>query len=176
MKGPDLRPRFRQELSCPATVVIARFQQRLSESEAVSLWSLIHHHMVLCIPEAQRHFWSPILDLHIDPLEAPGPETLIWGHFGPHPNVWTLFTALYAACGFTTLIGLMFGIAQCMARESPTGLLLLPIGLFGLLMLWCANRMGQTLAREQILALKNFFDETLCEPEISISSDPERLR
>ena len=162
MERPHLRPRFRQEFPCSAEVVIQRLREKLAQSENICLWSLIHDHMVLCIPEQERHFWSPVLDLHIDALEQ---GTRVWGHFGPHPNVWTLFTALYAAFGFTGLIGLMFGLSQWIAREPQTGLFLLPVSLAGGLILWLAGRMGQKIAQSQMQELQSFFEHSLCEPQ-----------
>lgn len=160
MGHPQLRPRFHLKLPCPPEVVIARLRERIEASDQVCIWSLIHHHVVLCIPEKDRHYWSPILDLHIDKI----PEgSHIWGHFGPHPNVWTLFTALYVSIGFTGFLSLMFALSQMMAGELPLGLLGPPLALLAMGLLWLVGLAGQKMAQAQMLQLKQFFDQTLCD-------------
>ena len=61
-KHGTTRPRFRQESLCPAEVVIQKLREKRAHSDNICLWSLVYHHMVLYMPEQERHFWSPVLD------------------------------------------------------------------------------------------------------------------
>ena len=49
-------------------------------------------HLVLTVPDAQQHFWSPWLTIELSPGDA---GTHLRATFSPHPSVWTGFAFGY---------------------------------------------------------------------------------
>ena len=62
----------------------------------------MHDHITIRINRAQRHYWSPQLNvlMYREPEDV---TTRLVGVYGPMPNVWTLFTLSYLAIGVITL-------------------------------------------------------------------------
>jgi hypothetical protein len=143
---------------------LSSFQLRLQQPDCPYTGRIIQNrHIILRITPEERHYWSPVLavDAH------PHPDgTLLRGYFGPHPNVWSLFVALYAGTAFATLLACMYGFSQWMIQESPQALWALPIGLLLWAGIYGVALMGQRLAQAQMLQLRDFFACTSCHPQL----------
>lgn len=167
---PRLRPRFSRVVPCHPALALARVRLRLREAESPYTGVVTQNHMVLKICETDRHYWSPQLSVDADPH----PEgTLLRGHFGPHPNVWTLFLALYAAVIFTLVFAAMYAASQWLISQPPTALWAFPAG--GLLLggIYSVAWFGQRLAHDQMQQLSDFFDCAVCQPAVErLTAEP----
>lgn len=172
MTPPRLRPRFRAIVPCHPDVALAKFEKRLQQPDCQFTGSILKRHLSLTLRSDLRHAWSPVLNVDAEPLSrsAEIPEgqigTLLRGHFGPHPNLWTLFLALYAAFTFSALFMLMLGYAQWMSGQSPWALWAVPAAAIAIGTLSIFARLGQQRAQAQMLQLQAFFDVQTCAQEL----------
>lgn len=157
---PRLRPRFSLVVPCHPALALARFRLRLREDGCPYTGVVTQNHMVLKIREADRHYWSPQLSVDADP-HADG--TLLRGHFGPSPNVWTLFLALYAGVVFTLVFAAMYATSQWLIAQPPTALWAFPAGALLLAGIYSVAWCGQHLAQTQMQQLGDFFDCAICQ-------------
>jgi len=118
----------------------------------------VSNHVTLKIPAAQQRYWSPQMQLELEPTST---GTLIRGLIGPKPGIWTMFVFFYSGFGFLTMLGGMFGLSQMMLKMSPWALWSVPIGLFIILCLYLISHIGQQLSKDQIGFLHDFLDSAL---------------
>ncbi len=157
MSAIEIRPRFRQSLPRPADVVTEQFRLALSEAENIE-GSIIDHHIVLRIPVAQQHYWSPQLSLTLEEEEG---STLLRGLFGPRPSVWLMFVFLYSSIGAISLFVAITGFSQLSLGIPAPALWALPVAALLALGLFLAAKAGERLGREEMHLLKNFMDAAL---------------
>ena len=86
-------------------------------------------HLNLHIADAERHLWSPWISIEVNETDQ---GSHLRGYFGPHPSLWGIYTAVYAAQVFVFLAGLMHGWISYTLDMPVTGL-------------WVALAMGITL-------------------------------
>ena len=112
-------------------------------------------HAVVQIRDGERTFWSPYLNLEVED-EPDG--SVIRGRFSPHPNVWTMFMAVYILLAIVALGGLSYGMVQYTLGESPWSLLVAPaaVALFGFV--YGATLIGQGLGAEQMYTMRSLVD------------------
>ncbi|PKN59284.1 MAG: hypothetical protein CVU56_01075 [Deltaproteobacteria bacterium HGW-Deltaproteobacteria-14] len=159
VSGPRLRPRFEISVPRPPEDVGAAFGEALSRPDATVVGARVGEHIQLSLPEDRRTTWSPHLDLRLEADDAGG--TKVRGRIGPHPHVWTLFTALHLAVAFSAIGGLMWGLSQLMANESAFALWAVPIALFLHAFIAGAAFIGQGLGADQTYQLRTFLDDVL---------------
>lgn len=163
MSVPQIRPRFQTLVPCHPQKAFEKFRLRLQQPqcpfEGTVLDTFIH---VTVKPEA-RHYWSPVLMVQARDVEA---GTLLHGHFGPHPYVWTLLLAIAASMGLLGLFVAMYGFAQVILEQPPWALLAIPASVLGMGLVYGISLIGQWRAHEQMLQLKSFFDVSICAREI----------
>ena len=107
----------------------------------------------LKLPVAQRHFWSPKMFIWID--EDKG-KTSISCILGPNYKIWNLFIVLYSLSILLILIGFAMGIYQKYSNEDPYYFWAVPVGLFFIILLNIAARIGQHWGKNQVNQLKSF--------------------
>jgi hypothetical protein len=154
-----LRPRFEFVTDVEPNEVLRRLADRLAQPDATVSGKVFDSSAVLKIHPSSLHFWSPQLQLSIDPHLPSG--SLIHGLFGPRPAVWGLFVALYAAIGFSTLMGVIFGYSQVSLGQSGTALWSGPIGIGLAGFVYLVGRTGRQLGSDQIEILKLFLEQAL---------------
>ncbi len=158
MSAIRLRPRFRNTVDIAPEDLIKRLNEAIKAPKSVCRGVIIDNHIILKMPLSEQHYWSPQLSLELENTED---GTLIRGLFGPKPAVWTMFMFFYAAVGFFTLMGLMYGMSQLLIHHAPWALWSVPIGLLLLLVIHLIAQTGRSLGREQMIILRNFYMETL---------------
>jgi hypothetical protein len=155
-----IRPRFKRELNLPQQEVKNKIMQALEENKDSWNGKIVDNHVIIKVPAAAQHYWSPQLTLE---LEATENATLMRGLFGPKPGVWTMFVFFYSSIGFLTLMGLIFGLSQMMLDMDPFGLWSVPVGGGLLVGLFVMSKIGQRLSHEQMKQLNdllmNSFDQ-----------------
>ncbi len=130
--------------------------------------TVFRKHAVMHMRPSVRHFWSPYLYLEAqrpDPDDEDGPDApQIHGRFAPHPNVWTLFMAIYGVLGMLGLLGLMYGISQWWLDWTPWALAAFPAAAALIGFVYGAAFIGQGLGASQMYELRSLLDDALEAP------------
>lgn len=149
-----LRPRFQDVLNQPATDLLQKMEQA---EQPPFLIKRLDDHVFIRFREAERHFWSPQLQLEI--LEEEGTEGCrVYGLFGPNPTLWTFFMFLHF--GVATLFIILGMLAYSTASlGKPYGLL---VGaMVAMVILWFVlyafGRAGRAKGRPQMHELHQFY-------------------
>lgn len=145
-----MRPTFAIELPIEADVVMARLCSIVDDDDYPIDGRIAGNHLMLVIPPARRHFWSPWLNLEI---HDPPLGSLIKGRFSPNPSVWTGFMLTYIALGTILFFILMFAISQWMMNKPVGALSLTPIPIVIAIGMYWASLIGQKIAHEQMIEL-----------------------
>ena len=171
----ELRPTFTIGVNEPTGVVLRRMRARLQAPHVQVRWARQpggggeatvredQDHLVLCMAEDVRHFWSPWLMLDVQ--AQPG-GTHLYGRFSPHPSVWTGFAFCYLTLGAIGFFALIFSWASHLSGSGkPWVGLLAPVCALIALGLWWASQAGQRLARGEMATLRACVDAALEAPD-----------
>lgn len=150
-----MRPRFDLQLPVAPDRWLRCLQELLEQNPGPLHGQVFRKHAVVQIRETERTFWSPYLNLEVE--EEPD-GSAIRGRFSPHPNVWTLFMAIYILLSIGGLGGLTYGFVQVTLGEPPWAFLIVPasIALFGFV--YGATLIGQGLGAEQMYLMRSLVD------------------
>ncbi len=166
MAPPRMRPRFERVVAASPDAVVHRLAHALNDPRSPFVAQVAGRHLHLRVAAPERRLWSPHLNLEVEPH----PEgALVLGHFGPHPDVWTFFVALYAVLAFTATVGLLFGASQWMLGTTPVAFWAVPLALLLALLVYGLALVGQRLSQEQMRQLYHFVDDLLT---ATASTDP----
>jgi hypothetical protein len=158
---PAMRPVFRRELPVPLPEVARAVQWALAQRRGIVVGSVAGPVIELYPTRARRHLFSPRLSVVLYPREG----TLVVGRYGPNPDIWTFFVALYALCFFSAFAGTLGAWAQWLAGEAPSWWVGIPVGMLGAVCVYLAAMVGRHAAREQVSELEAFFLGCLDEAE-----------
>lgn len=158
MAKARLRPRYQVSVGVPVDELLQRLGSALEALGSGVEGELAGRNASIHIPEAERHFWSPHLDVDLVPA---GDGTTVHARIGPHPHVWTMFMALHAVLAFTGVAGAIYGLVQWTLDQSPWALLALPVALGLNAFVAGAAFIGQGLGADHIYRLRAFLDDVL---------------
>lgn len=113
----------------------------------------------LRIPEPERHFWSPRLNVSIDPEEGGG--TRVEGVYGPNANLWSIFLYSSLLLASTTIFGGCIGFAQHALGRPCWGLWIFGASLALGLALWLFAQFGQKLGANQTYRLHQLYESAM---------------
>lgn len=133
--------------------VLTRIETALGEPGCPLVGSVLGHHVELLFRREKRHLWSPWLSAEV---HAHDQGARISGRFGPHPNLWTLFVALYAIWCFAATGALVYGLSQWTLDRPPTALWFLPLALLFTAAQYAASLLGQRLSARQTAFMRRF--------------------
>ena len=170
MLFPSMRPTFRREVDVPLRQVADEVNRALASTTSGIVGSVAGTVIELYPTRAKRHVFSPRLSVVLYPRSG----TLIVGRYGPNPDIWTFFVALYALCFFATFAGGLGALIQRLAGEAPTFWVGVPVGLAGALLVYVAALIGRNAARDQVAELGRFF-ESCIEDTVSRAASGERV-
>ena len=88
-------------------------------------------------------------------------DTILRGHYGPSPTVWTLYVFIYAILGLLILIATVIGFANMSIGNSGMILIVVPFLFLAFLSFYFTSHYGQKKASHQIEELETFFNECL---------------
>lgn len=157
--APEFRPRFKFHTSLEPNQIVERIVARKAEAQHIYYKKTPHHILLFYGPEV-NHFWSPQLDISMERDEELN-QTLIRCLIGPASTVWTMFMFIYGLFGFIGFIGLTLGMSQWTLGKSMWALWLIPVSLIGMIGMYFVSRKGQNLAKEEMVNLKNYVDQSL---------------
>lgn len=162
MSSFRLRPRFRHLTERDFTAIRQMVENEIETNGATCDLDIRNGHISVKIPENERHFWSPQLDLSIEQEEGEE-KTLILGHYGPNPNTWALFTYGYVILGILSVFVFIWGMSKfTLGKSAPELWLLLLIG--GLAAgLYILAQFGQKIGAEQMYNLHFFYQKAIGE-------------
>ena len=154
-----LRPPLR--LHSPLTVdeIVDRLRKQLALETTSVTATIVGGYVVLRIPEAQTHYWSPQLSLTLEAEEEGG--TSLHGLFMPQPSVWTLFVWIYAVIVFGGFCGGIYGFAQRHLEQPAYALWSIPLAALLVFIVYSAASMGQHMGRDQMEELRGFLRDAL---------------
>lgn len=159
---PRMRPTFEIPMKVDGSRTFARLEARLARGSARVTGQVVGRHAYLQSPPDRQSLLSPHLNL--DLRERDG-RVVLCGRFGPRPNVWTGFMALYGLLGLAGLGGLMLGWAQLSVKEYPWGFWLTPTAVALIAFVYGAAVIGQGLTQDEMYTLRNFVDHTVAGDE-----------
>ena len=167
-----LRPSFDLDVAMPARSALPALTAQL-EAGAMSLRrtrvpgggraderARERDHLVLTVPEAQRHFWSPWLTIEVSPR---GGGTHLFSRFSPHPSVWTAFSFGYLGLGSITAVALAIAGSGMLVRgaEQPWALWVAGACALCMIAMWWISQIGQRIARAQMTTLAAELDRAV---------------
>lgn len=156
-----LRPRFESDTSVEPNAVLQRLHDALHAGTGIVTGTTFTSCVVLRIDPSATHFWSPRLEISVDPRLEGG--STVRGLFGPRPAIWSLFVALYAATGFLATMGVIYGWSDLSLGGSGAALWAGPAGIGVAGVIYVAGRIGRRLGMEQMHVLKQFLDTALAQ-------------
>jgi hypothetical protein len=150
-----MRPRFEFQLPVTREAWLDALRSALQDDAESLRGQVFRKHAVVEMRDRERTFWSPYLNLAVED-EPDG--SAIRGRFSPHPNVWTMFMAVYILLAIIALGGLSYGMVQYTLGEAPWALLIAPgaVALFGFV--YGATLIGQGLGAEQMHTMRSLVD------------------
>ncbi len=158
ISGPRLRPKFEIVCTRSQDEVVDLFREGLSRPDTTISGRIAGEYLQLTIPEDERHFWTPSMDIRVEEHDE---GSLIRGRIGPQPTVWQMFTGLHLLVAFFGIGGMMYGISQGMTGESPWALWAIPAALIIHAFIAGAAFIGQGLGADETYQLRTFMDDVL---------------
>ena len=150
-----IRPRFAFEVQMPAHEVFDRLRRQKEADEGGVVSNIIDDHVILDVPERERHFWSPQLNFRVEPSEDAPDRAMLKGLIGPRPSVWTLFMFIYFSIGTIGFFISCFGVSRWMLGEWSNLTLALPLAAIFMATAYKAGKYGEKLGHDQIEILKD---------------------
>ncbi|MCA9274800.1 MAG: hypothetical protein KDA29_02130 [Phycisphaerales bacterium] len=147
MQIPPMRPTFAIDFPIEPDLAMSRLSSLVDDKDYPIDGRVAGNHLMLVIPPARRHFWSPWLNLEV---HANLSGSLIKGRFSPNPSVWTGFMLTYIALGTILFFILMFAVSQWMMNKAPGVLSLTPAPVVIALAMYWASLIGQKIAFDQM--------------------------
>ncbi len=155
-----VRPRFKIEIPMASEKIVQNLKNTRDKNPSACILDFVAHHITLKIPAARQRYWSPQMQLELEPTAT---GTLIRGLIGPKPGIWTMFVFFYSGIGFLTMLGAMYGLSQMMLKMNPWALWSVPVGLMVIISLYLISHIGQQLSKDQIGFLHDFLDSAIHE-------------
>ncbi len=160
MSQPQLRPRYRYRSRLSAKQIrekiIGALKDEGRNTRNIQQRSTAHH-LILSYPKEHKHFWSPILDINLEP--RPDNTSLVRVLIGPEPSIWTMFMFFYTLGGLAIIMGMIFGFSQYMLGKGSWYFILIPAGLMLVGFLFFAALAGKRKANSQMHELKIFVEK-----------------
>ena len=150
MSSFRLRPRF--SICLPGSVDDVRERLTTALQKAGEKFDVksFPSYLSLRVPEAEQHYWSPQLQISLDPEDG---ETRLTGTYGPGTNMWASFLYGYLIVGSIGLFSGILGACQLCIGDSPWGLWIFAAMLAAAIGLYLSAQMGQKLGAWQTFQL-----------------------
>lgn len=153
-----IRPKFSIPSKLSFNEIVEKVKLALDDTNAPVKGTVLESHIILKIPLAKQHYWSPQLDLNIEETRN---GSLIKGRFGPRPSVWLMFIFFYSILAFISLMIMIMGFAQMNLGMSAHILWGLHITGVTFLFVFFTAKVGQKLGQAEMIRLKEFLLTTI---------------
>lgn len=156
MSVAQMRPTFLLRARQNTTDVMQCVRLGLADSSHGYECQFTSHHVIVSLPPAERHFWSPWMNLEIREVED---TSEVFGRFSPHPSIWTAFMFSYLGIAVLIFFASMFGVSQQLAGQTPWAYFVIPCGLLIAAGLWFASKAGQRLAQVEMEQMRSVIEQ-----------------
>jgi len=163
-----MRPRFALQLPVARDAWLDALRAVLEDDDGSLRGQVFRKHAVVQMRDGQRTFWSPYLNLEVE--DEPDGSAIV-GRFSPHPNVWTMFMAVYILLALAALGGLSYGIVQYTLGQVPWSFLIVPACVAMCGFVYGATLIGQGLGAEQMYTMRSLVDRA-CVDALHAGADP----
>lgn len=160
MSSFRIKPRFKHVTEMSYDQISELIKQGLDKDKTECDYQFILGSLRVKIPEADRHYWSPELNLSFEEIDD---KTEIVGRYGPSSTTWTLIVAIYAALALLTFFIGIYGSAKVSVGLDGTILWLIPVFFVLALALYITAQFGQKLGAEQMYKLHFFYQKIIGE-------------
>jgi hypothetical protein len=153
---PKPRPTFELTSSLPPEEIARRVGHFLRSNERIKGIALVNR-LELAFARKEQHLWSP--QVIVDVESGPEGSSRLHSRFGPHPHVWTMYTAVYFVLGIFGLLAMAYGYSQHTLGESPSALYVLPLLTVLAALTYGVPFIGQGLGFGQMYQLRSTLED-----------------
>ncbi|MGK0156529.1 MAG: hypothetical protein ACI9SE_003498 [Neolewinella sp.] len=157
-----MRPTFECALQGDANAFYHSLDEALAEPGApcrgMAFGGEVKSGAILRGHEADQHFWSPALHLHVFTDREP---SVVIGRFSPSSPVWTGFIAIYLSLACIGIGAGSYGGAQMIMGNEPWAFVGVPIAIALAAFTYGAAFIGQGLGSEDMYQLHRFVDQVV---------------
>ena len=164
MSSFRIRPHFVHEESRTTSDFQNAIVKHIDEDEPGILIKTFPDYLTLVIPDEDQHFWSPQLNLSLEPTETG--NTQITGTYGPNTNVWSMFLYGYLTgfclTGFCLAgVSTVFAISKWVVSGWTFGFYFMGFFFAVLTGLYITAQIGQKLAAQQTFQLHQAYERAI---------------
>ena len=154
-----MRPKFDLRAECEPNQVLLKVKERLDQGQSRVTGKVFPSSAVLKMIPEEVHFWSPQLQLSVEPFLPSG--STVHALIGPRPTIWSFFVASYCFFSFIGVMGLIFGYSQVTLGQSGDAFWSAPVAVAGIALTYGFARLGRTLASKQSALLCEVVEEVI---------------
>jgi len=161
------RPRFKMFTHLSKETYAENLKKYLSEHKGEFSGNINKEMATICVETEYDNYWKPRLSLR---TEIEDDQTVIRGVFGPSSAVWTFFMFLYFLFSilWMTFFTMYYVEKQIKSFEFPWALNGSFAMLFCLAATYAAARFGQFKAKDEMIKLRKFAEESTLQFEKKI--------
>ncbi len=159
MSSFRIRPHFVHEEEKTTDQFQASVIRHIEEDEPGILIKTFPDYLTLVIPDENQHFWSPQLNLSLEP--AAGSGTQVTGTYGPNTNVWSMFLYGYLTGFCLAGVSTVFAISKWVVSGWTTGFWIAGFFIAVLIALYVTAQIGQKLAAQQTFQLHEAYERAI---------------
>jgi len=150
-----IRPRFKLESPESMETIMSIILDAAQKDESIITLQQQNRFIKISIPENEKHYWSPVLNLTCDNKEI-ADKTVIRGHIGPSENVWGLFVLTYSAIAILGFFASVWAYVQWVLNKDLMYFWSVPLSIFLLFTMFATSKYGQKKAHLQTLHIMRF--------------------
>ena len=88
-----LKPRFQMHLHEQKDQILTKFRDSFADGFTELSVTVVGDHIIIDVAKEHEHFWSPQLQLEVE--DRDDNTSIVKGHYGPKPSLWTLFMFIH---------------------------------------------------------------------------------
>jgi len=161
IKTATMRPKFDLRAKCEPNQVLLKVKGHLDEGQSRVTGKVFPSSAVLKMHPEDVHFWSPQLQLSVEPFLPSG--SIVHALIGPRPTIWSFFVASYCFFSFAGVMGLIFGYSQVSLGQDGAAFWSAPISLAGIIVTYGFARLGRRLAAQQSASLYDVVEKVIAD-------------
>lgn len=162
MSSLGIRPHFTQILDLEVEAAREQITSRAARFEGRCEVKNFPGFVCLRVPVAERRYWSPRLNLSLEPHE--GGRTRVEGIYGPNANMWSSFLYAWLLVGSVGLFSGIFGACQYTLGMRPWGLCVFAVMALLALVLYMLARIGRRMGEVQTRQLHEIYQDAVGRP------------
>jgi hypothetical protein len=156
MSSFHLRPTFADTIELDIEEARRQIVSQVGRDEARCEVKSFPGFICLRIPEQDRHFWSPRLNISLEPDDQG--KTRVQGTYGPNANMWSSFLYGYLLVGSIGLFSGILGCCQQTLGMTPWGLWIFAVMLVLGIGMYVMAQLGQKLGARQTFLLHQIYE------------------